>query len=132
MAKKYYWLKLKNKFFDDIAVKKMRTFTDGDTYVVIYLRMQLMSLPNEGVLFYDGVEDDFASEMALSLGEKVENVRETLALLERYGLIEQQCDDKFMLTAVPEVVGKECESAARVRRHRAGKKAENYCGKSCI
>lgn len=118
MAKKYYWLKLKTTFFNDKAIKKMRKIAGGDTYVIIYLKLQLLSLKDEGVIYYEGVEEDFASEMALTLDEDEENVRVTIGFLERYGLIEQKSTDEFTLTAVPDNIGKECDSAERVRKHR--------------
>ena len=116
-SKKYYWLKLKTSFFNDKVIKKLRKFAGGDTYVIIYLKLQLISLKNEGIIFYDGIEDDFASEMALALDEDEENVRVTIGFLERYGLIEQISKNEFMLTEVPEIIGSECESAERVRKH---------------
>ena len=118
MAKKYYWLKLKTTFFNDKAIKKMRKIAGGDTYVIIYLKLQLLSLKDEGVIYYEGIEEDFASEMALTIDEDEENVRVTIGFLERYGLIEQTATDEFTLAAVPNNIGKECDSAERVRKHR--------------
>lgn len=51
MAKKYYWLKLRNDWFGDKRIKKLRSIAGGDTYTIIYLKMQLLSLKNEGKLF---------------------------------------------------------------------------------
>ena len=96
----------------------MRKIAGGDTYVIIYLKLQLLSLKDEGVIYYEGIEEDFASEMALTLDEDEENVRVTIGFLERYGLIEQKSTDEFTLTAVPNNIGKECDSAERVRKHR--------------
>ncbi|WP_302487504.1 phage replisome organizer N-terminal domain-containing protein, partial [uncultured Ruminococcus sp.] len=36
MSKRYYWLKLKEDFFRDKVMKKMRKIAGGDTYVVIW------------------------------------------------------------------------------------------------
>lgn len=119
MAKKYYWLKLKTTFFNDKAIKKMRKIAGGDTYVIIYLKMQLLSLKDEGVIYYEGIEEDFASEMALTLDEDEENVRVTIGFLERYGLIEQKSTDEFMLTEVPQSIGSETDKAALMRKKRS-------------
>ena len=40
--KKYYWLKLKEGFFEQKIIKKLRKIAGGDTYVIIYLKMQLL------------------------------------------------------------------------------------------
>ena len=69
MAKKYYWLKLKADFFTSRAMKKIRKIAGGDTYTIIYLKLQLLSLKDEGLLYYEGVEPTFYEEMALALDE---------------------------------------------------------------
>lgn len=119
MAKKYYWLKLKTDFFNSKEIKKLRKTAGGDTFVIIYLKMQLLSLKNEGKIYFDGIEEDFASEIALMLDEDPDNVRLTMAFLQNCGLIEFNKADECFLTEVPEVTGKECDSAERVRKYRA-------------
>ena len=82
----------------------------------------LLSLKDEGKLYFEGVEDNFASEIALALDEDAENVKLTLAFLQRHGLIEI-CDDcEYQLTEVPTITGSETASAMRVREHRERKK----------
>ena len=49
--KRYYWLKLKENFFNQKEVKKLRRVAGGDTYTIIYLKLQLLSLKNGGKLF---------------------------------------------------------------------------------
>ena len=122
MAKKYYWLKLKADFFTSRAMKKLRKIAGGDTYTIIYLKLQLLSLKDEGVLFFEGVEPTFAEEMALALDEDADNVKATLLFLQNMGLIEQKSNNEYILTEVPYLIGGESESAERVRRFR-GKKA---------
>ena len=84
--------------------------------------MMLLSLKDEGKLYFEGVEDNFASEIALALDEDAENVKLTLAFLQRHGLIEIGDDDEYQLTEVPTIIGSETASAMRVREHRERKK----------
>lgn len=123
MAKKYYWLKLRNDWFGDKRIKKLRSIEGGDTYTIIYLKMQLLSLKNEGKLFFEGVEDDFVSELALDLDEEVENVKITVSFLMKNGMLELNNTDEYLLTEVPETIGSETAGAERVRRFRNNKKA---------
>lgn len=118
MAKKYYWLKLKADWFSDKRIKKLRSIAGGDTHTIIYLKMMLLSLKDEGKLYFDGVEDNFASEIALALDEDAENVKLTLAFLQRHGLIEICDDDEYRLTEVPAIIGSETASAIRSRECR--------------
>ena len=119
MAKVYYWLKLKRDFFGSKAMKKLRKIAGGDTYTIIYLKMQLKSLQDDGNLYYEGVEDSFIDEIALDIEEEPDNVKAAIALLIRYGLVEQVSDSQILMSTVPELIGRESESAERVRKHRA-------------
>lgn len=129
MAKRYYWLKLKADWFSDKRIKKLRSIAGGDTHTIIYLKMMLLSLKDEGKLYFEGVEDNFASEIALALDEDAENVKLTLAFLQRHGLIEIGDDDEYQLTEVPTIIGSETASAMRVREHRERKKQSDTEGR---
>ena len=122
-AKKLYWLKIKDDFFADRNIKKLRKIAGGDTYTIIYLKMMLLSLKNEGKILYEGVEDTFAEEMALVLDETTENVEVTINFLMKAGLIEQQDSEQFFMTAIPESIGSETQKAAIMRRKRAREKS---------
>ncbi len=117
-TKRYYWLKLKDDFFRDIKIKKLRKIAGGDTYTIIYLKMQLLSLQNEGVLTFEGVEDSFADEMALILDEEIENVKVTLMYLLKCGLLQEIDEKSYLLTETIKCIGSEGASAARVRHYR--------------
>ena len=69
MAKRYYWLKLKADCFSDKHIKKLRSIAGGDTHTIIYLKMMLLSLKDEGKLYFESVEDYFASEIAFALDD---------------------------------------------------------------
>ena len=129
--KKYFWLKLKEDFFTSKEIKKLRKVSGGDTFVIIYLKMQLLSIKQEGYLKFDGIEDSFAEEIALTLDENEENVKMTLAFLFNYNLIEKISEEDYYMTRVSETIGKESESAARVRKHREkAKLIENNVSKT--
>lgn len=123
MAKRYYWLKLKEDFFNSKPMLKLRKIAGGDTYTIIYLKLQLLSLKNEGKLYFDNIEDSFAEELALEIGEDADNVKVTLLYLQKFGLLEYASEDEIMLHEVPLSIGKETASAERVRRHREKQKA---------
>ena len=125
MGKVYYWIKLKMEFFDK-RIKKLRRIAGGDTCTIIYLKMLLLSLPDEGVLYYDGIEDDFAEEIALELDEETENVRMTISYLLSKGLMEKRSKYEYFLNQVSEMLGKEVDSAARVRKHREKMAEKRY------
>ena len=121
-GKRYYWLKLQDGFFGSKRIKKLRNLAGGDTFTIIYLKMQLLAIKNEGVLEYTGLEDTFAEELALDIDEKPENVGITVNYLLRCGLMETSDNTEFFLPYAVENTGSEGSSAQRVRDYR-GRKA---------
>ncbi len=120
MAKKrYYWLKLETGFFRSKSIKKLRRIAGGDTYTIIYLKMLLSSLENNGKLYFEGVEKTFAEEIALDIDENEDDVNVVISFLLSAGLMTESPDgDEVMLEQVPEMVGSETAGAARVRKFR--------------
>lgn len=121
MAKRFYWIRLKDDFFNKREIKKLRRLAGGDTYTIIYLKMLLLAAKTDGILTWTGLEDTFAKELALDLDERDEDVEMTLAYLIDKGLAETQTQEKYFLPYSLEVVGSEGDSAERVRRMRTKK-----------
>ena len=115
MAKRFFWLKLKEDYFDSPRIKKLRKIAGGDTYTVIYLKMQLLSIKNQGVIEYEGIEPTFCEELALKLNEEPENVEVTLSYLASQGLIEESGSGAYLLPEALKGIGSENESAERVK-----------------
>ena len=121
--KKYFWLKLKDDFFKDKRIKKLRKIAGGDTYTIIYLKMQLLSLSTNGVLVYEKLEPSFAEEIALQIDEESDNIAITIEFLLNTGLLEELDENNFLMTETIKCIGKEGASAKRVREHREKIKA---------
>lgn len=119
--KRLYWLKLKEGFFTDKIMKKLRRMAGGDTYTIIYLKLLLLGLRNGGKLYFDHVEDSFADELALEIDEDSENVRFCILYLQKNGLIEEVAENELFLTETPELTYSESQSTVRSRRCRAQK-----------
>lgn len=119
--KRYFWLKLHKDFFQRKEIKRLRKIAGGDTYTIIYLKMLLRSIMSDGKLYFDGLEDDFASELALDLDEKEENVQITIQYLLKSGLLEMCSDEEYYLPETKDSTGCETAAASRMRRCRAKK-----------
>lgn len=117
--KRYYWIKLSGDFFRDKLIKKLRQIAGGDTFVICYLKMLILATENDGKLYYDGLEDDFASELALDIDEEVDNVSVTVTYLLRHGILISNDSVEYELLTVKEMSGSESGSARRMRKHRA-------------
>ena len=79
--KKYYWLKLKEDFFRQAEIKKPRKIAGGDTYTIIYLKMQLLSNSSDNQIYYIGIENTLIEEIALELDESIEDVNYCITIL---------------------------------------------------
>lgn len=119
--KRYYWLKLMKDFFTNPKIKKLRKLAGGDTFTIIYLKLQLLSLDNEGVLIFQGIENTFEEEMALTIDEDVENVSVTLNYLISQNLMEVLSKTEYLLTEAQCLIGSESSVTKRVRKHREQK-----------
>lgn len=117
--KKYYWLKLKENFFTDKTIKKLRKIAGGDTYTIIYLKLLLKATETDGKLYFDGVEDTFADEIALDIDEDSENVKVTLMYLIKNRLLVEISDYEMELTRINEMIGSETNKAELMRKKRA-------------
>ena len=123
-CKRYYWLKLKDDFFRSKRIKKLRKMERGDTLVILYLKLQLIAMKNEGVIVYTALEPSFEEELALELDEDADTVRTLLAYLQNVGLAERKEEKQFFFPYAVENTGSETGNAHRVRRHRERKRSE--------
>lgn len=130
-SKRYYYLKLQEDFFSSKRIKKLRKIAGGDTYTLIYFKMQLLSVRNGGVLEYSGIEQTFAEELALDIDEEPENVAVTLSYLKSCGLIETYDNKEFLLPYAAANIGSESESAIRVRKWRSEHGKALQCNTDC-
>ena len=122
--KQYWWIRLNEDFFNSKEMKKLRKIAGGAVYTIIYLKMQLLTLKTGGRIFYDGIEETFADEIALTLDENPDDVTATLLMLERLGLAKRTGADEIFLPEVPKNTGKETQDAVRKRGYRLRKKEE--------
>ena len=118
--RRYYWLKLKEDFFTDKRIKRLRRISGGDTYTIIYLKLLLLSLKNSGKLYYDGVETDFIKELALTIDETEDDVMVTVNYLVAQNLMEIIVEnDEYFLTEIPNLIGSETASTRRSRKSKS-------------
>lgn len=118
--KRYYWLKFHKDFFKSLRIKKLRKLAGGDTFTIIYLKLQLLALSTDGYLQYKGIFDSFEEEMAEEIEEDIDNIRITIQYLISCGLMEQS-DDEYFMPYVAENTGSETASTIRSRECRARK-----------
>lgn len=118
MPRRLYWLKMRDDFFGRLEIKRLRKMPGGDTLVLIYERLLLLSLKTDGILTFHGYEQDLAEELALDLDEEIDSVRAVLIYMQGHDLIHEIEPNRYQLEGVLEMTGSESDSAERVRRYR--------------
>lgn len=122
--KKYYYLKLTTSFFKDKAIKKLRKLPGGDTYALITLEIFLEALENDSRLYYDGIEDTFAKELALTINESPEAVQVAIDFLLSCGWLTEESQDVYYAPKGAEMSGSITERALRYRKQQEKSKTE--------
>lgn len=124
-SKRFFWLKLQEDFFQQKAMKKLRRMERGEALTIIYLKMQLASLRNGGVIAFEGLGDSLTEELSLQLDESENDVCATVEFLMKCGLMEQiESTDTYMLPRAIQNTGSESDSAARMRALRDRKTSQ--------
>lgn len=85
--KRYYWLKLKEDFFNDIRMKGLKKISAGSTYTIIYLKLLLLSLKDEGKLYFEKVDETFIQELSLIIDETEDDILLNRQNLQKVDLI---------------------------------------------
>ena len=122
-TKKYYWLKLREDFFDDPQDETIQYITEQNPlYTIFYLKLCLKALRTDGkMLRYIGskcLPYDVDSLAKLTNMDK-DTVRCAVALFEKIGLIKFLDSGELFLTQIDEMVGSETEEAIKKRKLRS-------------
>ena len=130
-----YWLKLKDDIFTSRRIKKLRSLENGDLLFIVYLKLQLVAMHDDGNLKFLGLEDDFSRELALEIDEPLEAVETTIQFLRKYGLAEDVNENTIYLPWAKINSQSETHEAEKKRAQRADKtnaeNANNDVGGQC-
>ena len=105
--KRFYWLKLQDNFFKNARIKKLRKIAGGETYVIIYLELMLMTLKENGLFIYEGIEETIEEEIALKLDENIDNVKILWSYLIANQMVEEKENGDILLVEAKQNIGSE-------------------------
>lgn len=105
--KKYYWLKLKDNFFQNEDLRMMEAMENGFIYSNLYLKMMLLSVKNDGrLMFKDRIPYD-AKMIAGATNIPIETVRCGIQVLEQFGFIEKSSSGVIYIKSIKCLQNKE-------------------------
>jgi len=124
--KRFYWIKLRENFFQQETIDWLMEQENGSAYIVLYLKMCLLTANTSGELIRtigDMTIPYEPKKISQKTGFDIDTVNVALSLFKHLGLIEETQEGIPVMPEVKNMVGSESESAARVRKYRKKKKA---------
>lgn len=124
--KKYYYLKLKENFFDSDNMVLLESMQDGILYSNILMKMYLKSLKNNGMLILNDAIPYNTQMIATVTRHQVGTVEKALKVFEQLGLIDILDGGAIYMSDIELFVGKSSTEGDRKRAERMKlKQAEN-------
>lgn len=122
--KKKYWIKLDKDFLKSPQMKVIKSMKNGRDYIIFYLSLMLESVETVGHLRFTSLVPYDAEMLSAITDTDVDIVRSATKLFCELGMMQIFDDGTIFMTEVPNITGKECESAERVRRYRLKQQEE--------
>ena len=129
--KRFFWLKLKEDFFESDTMTWLEEQPNGKDYSLLYLKLCLKSIKTNGILIrkvgsmllpYD------AQTLSKMTNTDHDTVLVALELYKRIGLIEVLENGAIYLTELDQMVGSETNKAQLMRNKRAREKQNKISG----
>ena len=115
--KKYYYMRLKENFFDSSEISLLESMPDGYLYSNILLKLYLRSLRGEGRLAINNIP--YSPEMIATVTHHpVETVQKALDIFQKLGLIEILDSGVIYMLNIQEFIGESSTEADRIRAYR--------------
>lgn len=116
--KKYYYLRLKDNFFDSDELKILESMKDGYLYSNILLKLYLRSLKNDGKLVVNDRIPYNAEMLASVTGHQIGTVKQALSIFKELGLIDVLENGAIYMLDIQNFIGRGSSEADRKREYR--------------
>ena len=116
--KKRYWIKLDKNFLKSSQMKVIKAMPNGKDYIIFYLSLMLESVETVGHLRFTALVPYNAEMLSAITDTNIDIVKNAVKIFCELGLMQIFDDGTIFLPQVPEMTGKESESAERVRNYR--------------
>ena len=116
--RKYYYLKLKENFFDSDSIVLLEDMKDGILYSNILLKLYLKSLKNGGKLQLDENIPYTAQMIATITRQQVGTVERALKIFMKLGLVEPLPSGALYMSNIELLIGQSSTEGERKRRAR--------------
>ena len=121
--RKYYYLKLKENYFDDDSIVLLESMQDGVLYSNILLKLYLKSLKHGGRLQLDEDIPYTAQMIATITRQQIGTVERALQIFLKLGLVEVLDSGTLYMSNIELLIGQSSTEAERKRAARLQNKA---------
>ena len=122
--KKYYYLKLKEDFFDSAEIKVLEAMPNGYKYSNLLIKLYLKSLKFEGALRLNEFIPYNLEMISAIVGMDIDTVKVAFDIFRQLKLIEILDDGTIYMLEIQNFIGKSTTEADRKRKYRAKIEAE--------
>lgn len=115
---KYYYLKIKENFFDSEDMKLLESMDNGYIYSNILMKMYLLSLKNGGRLMYKDKIPYNSRMLSTILNHNVDILDKAIQVFKELNLIEILDSGAIFMLDIQNFIGKSSDEADRIREYR--------------
>lgn len=119
VSKKYYYLKLRDNFFDSDQIKLLEQMQDGYKYCNILLKLYLKSLKHDGKLMFNDRIPYNIEMLSKVLGHSAGDVERALKIFVELDLIEILDNGAMYMLDIQNFIGTSSTEADRKRAYRS-------------
>jgi predicted phage replisome organizer len=116
--KKYYYMKLKDNFFDSEEMKILESMPSGIEYQNLYLKMCLLSLKSNGALLFKDVMPYDMQMLSTVTRIKIDVVKNAIELFQKIGLVSIVDSETIYMSDIQSLVGRSSTEADRIANYR--------------
>lgn len=108
---KYYYMKLKETFFNDSKILLLEQMQDGPLYILLLLKFYLISLPYNGLLLVSENMPHTFQTLAIVTRYQVGTVERAIKIFLKFGLIEILANRTYYMTDIQLFIGQSSTEA---------------------
>ncbi len=120
--KRFYWIKLKDNFFDREEIQLIESLPNGKEYILTLLKLMIRSINSDGRLVVKDVIPYNPQMLATVTHSNVDTVRSAIDVFIKFGLMSILDDGTLYMNEVQALLGSETEFAAKKREYRQNNK----------
>jgi predicted phage replisome organizer len=116
--KKYYYMKLKDNFFDSEEMKILESMPSGVEYQNLYLKMCLLSLKSNGALLFKEIMPYDLQMLSTVTRIKIDVVKNAIEIFQKIGLVSIVDSETIYMSDIQSLVGRSSTEADRIAQYR--------------